>query len=343
MSKKFLAMPCVAIGLASLLGASSAWADEETKIGAKIFTDFTSIDAKSDGTRTAASGLGVDVKRAYVSIGHKFDDVWSANVTTDFQYVSNDSVTQVYIKKLYVQARLSDALVLRAGSADLPWVPFIEDLNGFRYLEQEILDRLKFGTSTDWGLNVSGKTAGMFNYSVALVNGGGYKNPTRTKTMDVEGRAAITPLDGLTVAAGIYSGKRGQKTDGGPATPNTANRVTGVVAYVKTGLRLGVEYFTAKNWNNITGASIDDKADGFSAWGSYDFNSMWGVFARADSAKLSKDVNPGREDKYFNVGVVSHPRNNIAVALAYKNDKVSGGTGAEIKYGEIGVWTQVTF
>ena len=343
MSRRIPAMPCAALGLAALLATAPAWADEETKIGAKIFADFTSIDAESDGVNTAASGLGVDVKRAYVTVGHKFDDMWSVNVTTDFQYASNDSVTQVYIKKLYVQAKISDAFTIRAGSTDLPWVPFIEDLNGFRYLEQEILDRLKFGTSTDWGLNVSGKTGGMFNYSVALVNGGGYKNPTRTRTMDVEGRAAFTPIDGLTVAAGIYSGKRGLKTDGGVATPNTANRLTAVVAYVKDGLRLGTEYFTAKNWNNVTGATVDDKADGFSVWGSYDFNPHWGVFARADKARLSKDVNPGRENKYFNLGVVSHPRSNIDVALAYKNDKVSGGTGAVNKYGEVGAWVQVVF
>jgi hypothetical protein len=70
---------------------------------------------------------------------------------------------------------------------------------------------------------------------------------------------------------------------------------------------------------------------------------MWGVFARADSARLSKDVNPGRKNNYFNLGVVSHPRNNIDVALAYKNDKVSGGTGAETRYGEVGAWVQVVF
>jgi len=343
MSKRILALPCMAVCFAAVLGTSPAQADEDTKVGAKIFADFTSVDAKSDGTKTAASGYGVDVKRAYVSVAHKFDDVWSANVTTDFQYVSNDSVTQVYIKKLYVQAKVSDAFVIRAGSADLPWVPFIEDAYGFRYLENVMVDRLKFGTSTDWGLNFSGKTGGMFNYAVSVVNGGGYKNPTRSKQMDVEGRVAFAPIDGLTVAAGLYSGKRGLKTEGGPATPNTANRLDAVVVYVKDGLRLGAEYFSAKNWNNVTGATVDDKADGFSAWASWEFNPQWGVFARADQAKLSKDVNPGREDEYFNLGVVSHPRNNIDVALAYKNDKVSGGTGAETRYSEVGVWVQVVF
>jgi len=336
-------MPCIALGMAAALASAQALADEDTKIGARIFADFTSIDAKSDGIKTDTSGMGVDVKRAYVIVEHKFDDVWSANVTTDFQYASNDSVTQVYIKKAYVQAKLSDAFVVRAGSADLPWVPLMENLYGHLFLEKVIVDRLKFGTSADWGLNVYGKPGEMFNYSVSLVNGGGYKNPTRTKTMDVEGRVAFTPIDGLSVIAGLYSGKRGLKTDGGAATPNTANRVDAAVTYVKSGLRLGAEYFTAKNWNNVTGATVDDKADGFSVWGSYDFAPQWGVFARADKAKLSKDVNPGREDRYFNLGVVSHPRNNIDVALAYKNDKVSGGTGAVTKYGEVGVWAQVAF
>lgn len=343
MSIRILALPCVALAATAALVTAPARADEDTKIGGKIFADFTNINAETDGTKTAATGTGIDVKRAYVTVEHKYDDIWSANVTTDFNYVSNDSETQVYIKKLYVQAKLSDAFVVRAGSADLPWVPLVEDLYGFRYLENVMVDRLKFGTSTDWGLNVSGKTGGMFNYAVALVNGGGYKNPTRSKQMDVEGRIAVTPLDGLTVAAGIYSGKRGLNTEGGAATPNTASRVTGLVGYVKDGLRLGAEYFTADNWNNVGGATADDKSDGFSLWGSYQFSPLFGVFARADSVKLSKDVNPGREDEYFNVGVVSHPRNKIDVALAYKHDKVSGGTGSDIKYDEVGVWVQVAF
>ncbi len=53
-----------------------------------------------------------------------------------------------------------------------------------------------------------------------MVNGGGYKNPTRTDSMDVEGRIGFMPVDGLTVRGGFYSGKRGLKVEGGVATPN---------------------------------------------------------------------------------------------------------------------------
>src|SRR5262249_19100204 len=136
-------------------------------------------------------------------------------------YSSSDSETQVFIKKAYVQAKFSDAVVLRAGSADLPWVPFVESLYGYRFIEKELLDREGFGTSADWGINANGKSD-MVNYSVSLINGNGYKNPSRTKQMDIEARVGIVPVEGLTLAIGGYSGKRGKDVEGGADTRNAS-------------------------------------------------------------------------------------------------------------------------
>ncbi len=347
MFKKILVVPCAVIGAASLLGAMSARAaDEETKVGGRLFVDMTSIDAKSAGVKTNASGYGLDVTRFYVSVDHKFDDVWSANLTSDAQYYNVPTANQansveVFVKKAYVQAKISDAFIVRAGAADMPWVPFVESLYGYRFLEKTLIDRLSFGTSTDWGVNVNGKPADFVNYSVSVVNGGGYRNPTRTDSMDVEARVGFTPVAGLTIAAGLYNGKRGLKTETS-VTPNTATRFDGVVAYTTGGLRVGAEFFSAKDYNNVATVA-DDKADGFAGWASYDFSPKLGVFGRYDSAKLSKDLNPGREDKYFNAGVVSHVRKNVDIAFAYKNEKVSGGAGAETKRDEIGVFGQLSF
>jgi len=36
-------------------------------------------------------------------------------------------------------------------------------------------------------------------------------------------------------------------------------------------------------------------------------------------------LNPDLKDKYFNLGLVSHPRKNVDVALAYKYEKVDNG------------------
>jgi hypothetical protein len=356
MIRKTFIVTCAAATVgAGAVSPAFAAGEESTSVTGKMFADFSNLDLSNDGVDSAANGTGIDVKRFYVGIGHTFDDVWSANVTTDFNYVSNDGETQVFIKKAYVQARLSDAFFGRLGSADLPWVPMVEDLYGYRYVENVIIDRLKFGTSADWGVHAGGKLGdGVVSYAVSVINGAGYKNPTRSNTMDFEGRIGFMPIKGLTIALGGYTGKLGKDVENS-ATPavHTADRYDALVAYADGPLRVGGEYFQAKNWNNVTSAATD-KADGYSIWASYNFNSMWGIFARGDSAKPSKDLNPDLKDQYFNVGVAAHARKNVDFALVYKDEKVDGGGAIstsngtiggliEGKYQEIGVWAQVAF
>lgn len=345
-----------AITLAVAIAATAAQAqDESTTLSGKMFGDFSNISLKNDGVSQPSSGTGIDVKRFYFGVLHTFDKTWAVNLTTDFNYVGNDGETNLYVKKAYVQAKVSDALIGRLGSADTPWVPFVEDIYGYRYVELEILDRLKFGTSADWGLSASGKTmGGGLNYAFSVVNGGGYKNPTRSSTMDAEGRIGFAPVTGLTLALGFYNGKLGKDIDGS-VTPalHTAERYTALAAYNKGALRLGLEYFSADNWNQVTTVATD-KADGYSLWASYDFSPKYGIFARADDANLSKTLNPALEDKYYNLGFAIHARKNVDFSVVYKNEKVDGGTwntsngviGGTVsggKFEEIGLWAQVVF
>ena len=159
----------------------------DTKLSGRLYYDLTNIDDKNRGVKTDKSGFAFDIKRFYLGVDHKFNDQWSMNLTTDFQYSSAISSTEVYLKKAYVQYKLSDAFVLRAGAADLPWVPFAEGYYGMRYIENTLIDRLKFGTSADWGLHAGGKVAdGSMEYAVAALNGNGYKNPSRSKGLDFE-------------------------------------------------------------------------------------------------------------------------------------------------------------
>jgi len=140
-----------------------------------MYFDLTNITQEQDGSRVQPTGTGFDIKRFYIGIDHKFNDTFSGNVTTDFQYSSAISSTELYLKKAYLQAKFSDALVVRLGSTDLPWVPFAEDMYGYRYVENTLIDRTKFGTSADWGVHASGKLAGgMISYAAAAVDGAGY-------------------------------------------------------------------------------------------------------------------------------------------------------------------------
>jgi hypothetical protein len=372
MSKQILSgLTAAGWGLFSLAAQAGVEVAPNTTIGSQVFFDFSNISNQQNSNLpshvdTTPTGNGFDIKRLYLIVDHKFDDVWSANLTTDAQYISSPSVTvnpasttttttsttnsgavtEVFIKKLYLQAKLDDAFVVRAGSYTSPWAPFVESLYGYRWVEKTATDRLGFANTADWGLHVGGKfgTSGV-SYSVSAVDGAGYKNPTRTKTVDVEARVAYVPLKGLTLAVGGYTGHLGQVTATNEAfDKNTATRWDVAIGYTIAGLRVGGEYYDAKNFktvNNITagaygtsavvastvtGVAPKDEASGGSVWASYSFTEQYSVFARGDSTKLSKNVLPGLKDKFFNVGVAYKPIKSVDLALVYKNEKVEHGT-----------------
>jgi hypothetical protein len=346
----------VAAALVAAIGCGGAplacAADAGTTVGGTLFFDFSYIRLQNEdatGTKVDAppSGWGLDVKRFYLIVNHRFDDMWAANITTDAQYSSSTGNTSVIIKKLYLEGAFCPAFVLHVGAYDNPWVPFLDGQYGYRYIEKSITDRLGFANSADWGINANGKFAnGRFGYSASVVNGGGYKNPTtRTKDVDFEGRVSAQPIDWLMLGAGFYAGHLGQITAANQDFPsNTATRWDAMIAVKFSGLRVGAEYFDAKNYKTVdavataaygtsavvassaAGSVPSDRADGVSAWASFSFNPQWSVFARYDDAKLSKDVAPNLKDQYANAGVAYKPVKPLDVALVYKYEKVNNGS-----------------
>ena len=330
-----------------------------TTLGGRMYADVSGINNFSNGVRQPNSGVDYDIKRLYLIIDHRFNDVFSANVTTDFIYDSGSSATQLFIKKAYLQAKLNDALVFRAGAADLPWVPFVESLYGYRYVENTLIDRTKFGTSTDWGLHLGGQLAdGLIGYQVSVVDGNGFKKPAtgtanRTDSVDVEGRVNVT-YDHFTAAVGGYAGKLGHDVVGTP-TYNTAERFDALVAYVNDRFRLGGEYFWARHWNDVTqsNALLTNTSDGYGAFGSFNFTPKIAVFGRYDYVLPQRNTAPTFHDNYFNVGVSYKPIKPLDFALVYKRDAVDDGLfstsngviGGTVRgtYDEIGLFTQVNF
>jgi type II secretory pathway pseudopilin PulG len=322
----------------------ASWADN-THVGGKIYADASYIDQTSKGVDTDAKGYGIDVKRGYLIIDHTFDDMWSANVTTDFNYSSVDGEAQVFIKKAYVQARLNEYAAVRLGSTDMPWIPYVENLYGYRYVEQTFVDKNKFGNSADWGVNIAGGNLGMFNYSASVVNGGGYKNPTRSDSADFEGRIGITPIKGLDFALGGYSGDRGQDVHSNP-TEHTADRWDILGNYNAGNWRFGAEYFEAKNWNTVQGAATD-KSDGYSLWGNFGLSHDWNIFARYDHLKPKKDLDPSLKDEYWNTGVEWLAIKGVKLAAVYKYDRLKndrvGALHVDTKTDEFGIFTEISF
>ena len=335
-----------------------------TTVGGTVFADASYINNRNDGVKNAQSGADYDIKRAYLAVDHKFNDVFSANFTTDFTYDSTTKATQLYIKKAYLQAHLSDALNIRAGAADTTWIPFVESLYGYRFVEKTFIDDYGYGTSSDWGLHAFGSLLDHHvGYAFSVVDGAGYKVPAigaanRTDTVDIEGRVNVT-YSHFTVAVGGYDGKLGKSSTGTPSF-HTAERFDAVAAYTDSRVRVGVEYMWAKYYSDVLQSNPlkTNSSEGVSTFASFNFTPQISVFGRYDWLKPQRDTAPSFTSNYFNIGVDYKPIGPLDFALVYKHDSVLNGllsTGngtigtltspalGKGTYDEVGLFTQVKF
>lgn len=344
-----------------------SWADK-TQVGSVVFLDASGISQKSNGKSVTPSGTALDIKRAYINIDHQFNDVYSASLTTDFQYIralngvgsvagaapavtttsSATATNELFLKKAYLQAKYFPWFTVRLGGADNAWIPFAEGVEGNRYVENVLIDRTKFGNSTDWGLHILGtfdpigdpKTGPVVSYQISAVDGAGFRTPPgtnsapRTDDLDVEGRVSVKWYD-LTAAVGGLKGRLGQQAgfqfnagSNAPTIHRDASRFDALVAYNNGTVKVGAEYFHATNYGAaaLTNPTVGDKADGYEVFGGYTFSPEWSVFGRYDYVKPNKTTASTRKDNYFNLGVQYEPTKIVDLSLVYKRDKVDNGT-----------------
>jgi hypothetical protein len=331
------------------------WFDS-TQLSGRMYFNFSNINQKIGGGKPlerngVTNGTGFNIKRFYFGVDHTFDKTFSANLTMDVANVVGRTANQnfnnlasvgdaqlvgrgFYIKKAYLQAKINPMLIIRAGSADAPWIPYVEGIYGYRHIENTISDRLGFGTSADWGVHVLGDFAdGLVSYQLSAVDGAGYRNVKVTKSVDFEGRVSFA-YKGVVGAVGGYVGKLGKDTQN-LSTPHSASRLNALLGYKDKRFTVGGEYFYTKDWSNnglefIT-ANASGKTYGWSIFGSAVVIPQVSVFARYDWAKPNyhlqnvSSVGVAHRDEYFNVGVQYSPAKIVDLALVYKHERVRGG------------------
>ena len=325
------------------------WAADTTLSG-RLYLNFSNINQHTAGGANANSGIGVNLKRAYITLDHRFSKIWAASITLDAENAfgqtgsTNPSAANAaqiigkgaYVKKAFAEARFDPAFTLRVGSVDMPWITYTENLNGLRHIERAPVDRVGYGTSPDWGVHVMGDLYHSdddgVSYAVSVVNGAGYRQVRVTKAVDVEGRLSGV-YHGIYAAIGGYVGKRGndaQALGSTPSTWHTARRLDAAAGYRGAFGGLGVEYFYAKDWNNVASnpalyALSEDSASGWSVAGDYSLSRQWKAFARYDLVKPNQWTVPRLRDDYLNIGLQYSPVRLLDIALVYKHEVVNGG------------------
>lgn len=312
----------------------------DTTFGSTVFADATHLDQRVNGKPGKLGRNSVDLRRLYLSLDHRFSDVWSVHLVTDINWTRNQSPTDLWVRNAYLQGAFNRYLTLRLGAADLPWASFANRWNGYRYVDNELVSRLGFASTADWGAHAQGDLSanGRLQYAVAMVTGSGFKRPRLGSRADVETRVSWQPTRNTVVAVGGYDGTRGM--DGGAHVAlHTARRFDAMAAYADERWRFGAQFFRATDWNNVRTAQ-GDRADGWSAWASVQFAPRWSAFARVDQARTSRLIDPSLRDRYANVGVAWAATPKLQLALAAKRERFADARRERLRTREIGVWMQ---
>jgi hypothetical protein len=311
----------------------------DTKVTGRMFFNISNVrqqnvTAAGVATKVVPSGTGFDIKRLYIGVEHNFNKNISAVALIDaqangaFSGGANLNGANFFIKNAYLQYKFNDALIVRAGAAEMPWAPYTESVYANRYIEQVLTDRSKIANTADWGVHVLGTLGDPkklnVTYAVSAVNGGGFKNPTRSNSVDLEGRIAANYM-GFTAGIGGYTGKGARDVQG--ATPlHTASRFNALLGYSNTHFRVGAEYFYAKDFANILTVA-EDAAEGYSGYGTFYVTPKFSVFGRYDRVTPSKYLAPLRKDDYFNLGLTYSPAKIVDLSLVYKREKLNNNGG----------------
>lgn len=313
----------------------------DTTLGGQIFLDITHLQQTTQGRRT--SSTGADLKRLFLNLDHQFSLVWSAHVTGDINWLRDAAPTDPWLRHAYIQGAFSKALVLQLGVADLPWAGLVNSWSGYRYVDNELVTRLNFGASSDWGVHVLGTVGdrGQLQYAASMISGSSYKRPRTGDRPDFETRVAWQPTAHTVLAIGTYDGTLAQ--DGGAhVAQHTARRWDAMAAWRDARFRLGAQYFRADNWNQVR-TIAGDHASGWSAWASMQVAPRWTLFARHDQADTSARLDPARQARYSHLGLEYHVSRSVQVAAVVRRQRLANHTTLSTTTNEAGLWTQIAF
>lgn len=354
-----------AITLTQRAVAATKWA-ANTSVSGEMFLNLSNITQHSGGANNPASGAGVNLKRAFIGLNHRFTNKVSAAILLDADNVTGQPSTVnplnsasglvgkgVYVRNAYAEVKLHPALTIRLGAAEMPWISYAEGAENQRHVERSLLERVGYGNPADWGLHLSGdflrQGSTSLSYGLAVVNGGGYRQARVTKSMDIEARLSGT-WNGFYAAAGGYYGKRGNDIESIAGTTassfRTATRIDFMGGYKSSVIGIGGEYFYARDWNNVAVnpalfALSQDTASGWSGFAHYNLSRQWRAFMRYDQVHPNRMTVRDLQDDLFVGGLQFSPLKYVDLALVYKRETVNGGSLATSN-GVIGCGTTAT-
>ncbi|WP_224371311.1 hypothetical protein [Hyalangium versicolor] len=293
--------------------AASSWTDR-VKFGAKAYLRYS-----YELGEEAKNSDQFNIDRLYLQAEFFATDKVRFQITFDAGDTRNGTGNQVFFaetKNAYIEVKdvLGPGLYLRAGVIPLAWIPYEEDLWGYRVQGALPVDRWGYITSADLGLSVGGALPSKYgSFQVNVNNGEGYKAIEVNKRKEVQARLSLNPLASMGgPAAGLFVtgyGSFGEYDDAGLAS-RVKSRVIGEAGLQSTPLTLAVAYMSARDSNaKVKGRFSVGPEDIVTGHGLYAFGVLnVGALAHAvdgvDLFARYDHLDPDREMDHTNVDLL---------------------------------------
>lgn len=232
--------------------AESSWTDK-VKLSGKAYLRYS-----YELNEAAQNANQFAIDRLYLQSEFFATDKVRFQATLDAGDTRNTGGNQVLLAETkYAFAEVKDVLVqglwVRGGLIPLAFVPYEEDLWGYRLQGPVALDRWGYQTSADFGLAVGGSLPNKYgSFQVNVNNGEGYKALELGKRKELQARLTLNPLASLGgLPAGIFVtgyGSYGFYDDTG-LDPRTRSRVLGQVGIQSAYLTLAGDFFVTRDSN----------------------------------------------------------------------------------------------
>ncbi|GMV37556.1 MAG: hypothetical protein AMXMBFR61_20640 [Fimbriimonadales bacterium] len=260
--------------------------------------------------------------------------------------------TTMDVETKYFFYEVTDALYrsgfVRVGQAPQPWVPFQEDLWGYRVQGTVFSDRSGYLSSTDLGLSFGGAIPdGYGTWHAAFVNGEGWKSPERGKHKDFHLRVTAFPfaksreeVKNLFVSGFVSTGAYDDVISG----PRDRQRAIVQLGYRKAGSGyLGAEYLWASDPADkmkarypSLGARSGQVSDalGYSLYGVVNLGTFgggadarkWDILARFDHLDPDDEIADNNVERWI-FGVGHRFSSNVLALLDYETVEYASGSG----------------
>lgn len=192
-----------------------------------------------DLTEGAELATAFDLDRAYLRADAKIDDHWSTRLTVDagrekvaeveipgattgaaatVLTVPEDERLRLFVKHAWLEYSAGDVRT-RAGIVDTTYVPYTEAFLGTRWQARMAMDEVKWQSTADLGVAVSGDHAdSTVLWSAGVFNGEGFSAPEVNGGKAFQGRVTVDPLAkgdlSLPISAFVEEELHGADTDG---------------------------------------------------------------------------------------------------------------------------------